>query len=240
MRETELYPLVKGHFEALGFQVRGEVRDIDTVAVKDDLVVGIELKEHLNVAVLTQATLRQKVCDLVYVAVAKPKRVVKDKKMKNLLYLLRRLELGLLYVDVPKNRLEVVQEPAPYDLARGRRAGAGEKQRIMKEMHRRSVDGNAGGITGKRLLTAYREDALKAVALLELRGEIAPKELKAEGLTPTILRDNYYGWFHRLDRGRYALHPESGKDYAEYKGLVEDFKKRFQKQSEEDMPEADA
>ena len=105
MKETDLYMPVKTYFEDRGFLVRSEVRDIDVVAVKENLLVGIELKKGLTVELLTQGTLRQKTCDLVYLAVPKPKRVVKNRSFTNLLYMLKRLELGLLYVDVEKGEV---------------------------------------------------------------------------------------------------------------------------------------
>ena len=100
MKETELYESVRGYFTTLGFTVRAEVRDIDICAVRDDLLVGIELKRNFSTDLLIQAVLRQKVCDLVYIAVPKPKRVKKDRSFRNMLHMLSRLELGLLYVDI--------------------------------------------------------------------------------------------------------------------------------------------
>lgn len=226
VKETELYGPVRDYFIDRGFKVRAEVRDIDVVAVKEDLLVGIELKKRLTVDLLTQGALRQKTCDLVYVAVPKPKRIVKDKAMKNLLYLLRRLELGLLYVDLEKKRVLEVLVPSFYALDQGRRARIKEKVRILEETHKRSMDGNVGGSKGKKLLTAYREEALRAVALLRLKGVVSPKELKARGLKSSLLNNNYYQWFFKVGHGKYAL-KEGLSLEKEYEVLVEDFIKEY-------------
>ena len=226
VKETELYGPVRDYFIDRGFKVRAEVRDIDVVAVKEDLLVGIELKKGLTVDLLTQGALRQKTCDLVYVAVPKPKRIVKDKAMKNLLYLLRRLELGLLYVDLEKKRVLEVLAPSFYALDQGRRARIKEKVRILEETHKRSMDGNVGGSKGKKLLTAYREEALRAVALLRLKGVVSPKELKVRGLKSSLLNNNYYQWFFKVGHGKYAL-KEGLSLEKEYEVLVEDFIKEY-------------
>lgn len=229
MKETDLYNPVKTYFEALGFQVRSEVRDIDVVAVKENLLVGIELKKGLTMELLTQGALRQKTCDLVYLAVPKPKRVVKNRSFLNLLYLLKRLEMGLLYVDVENGEALEVLEPSFYDLDKGRRSSLKEKTRILKEAARRSVDGNEGGSRGKKLLTAYREDALRAVALIQVHGSITPKDLKKRGLKATLLSKNYYQWFHKVGHGQYTLRGADAVDKT-YEPLLRGFVVEYEKE----------
>ena len=232
MRETDMYGALKEYFEKDGFIVRSEVRDIDVVALKEGLLVGIEMKRGLTIDLLTQGSMRQRTCDLVYLAVPKPKRIVKDKGMKNLLYLLKRLELGLIYVDVAKNMVIEVQEPAFYDLDKGRRASIKEKNRILKETSRRSVDGNQGGSTRKRLLTAYREDSLRAVALMRLSETVSPKDLKGKGLNASLLNKNYYRWFTKIQHGKYALNLLQD-DYMEYEKLIVHFMSEYEIDNEE-------
>lgn len=222
MRETDMYGAIKEYFERSGYLVRSEVRSIDVVAVKGELLVGIEMKRGLTMDLLVQGTLRQRTCDLVYLAVPKPKRIVKDMGMKNLLYLLKRLELGLLYVDMEKNAVIEIQEPLFYDLNKGRRSSLKERMRILKETGRRSLDGNQGGSTGKKLLTAYREDSLRAVALMKLNDVISPKILKSKGLNATLLNKNYYNWFIKVDHGKYALNVMQD-DIKEYEKLIANF-----------------
>ncbi|HSR05211.1 MAG TPA: DUF2161 family putative PD-(D/E)XK-type phosphodiesterase [Proteiniclasticum sp.] len=227
MIETDMYGAIKKYFEEQGFRVRSEVRDIDVVAQKKDLLVGIEMKRGLTFELLIQAALRQKTCDLVYMAVPKPKRIVKDKAMNSMLYLLKRLELGLLYVDVEKDQVMEVSAPAFYDLDRGRRAKIKEKLRILKEVKKRSIDGNKGGSRGKKLLTAYREDSLRAVALIRVKGVISPKELKVLGINHTLLSKNYYDWFIKVNHGKYSLNGEH-PDHEIYGHLIESFMNEYQ------------
>ena len=101
MKETELYQPVKDLFEGLGYEVFSEVNDIDVVAVKDGEKIVIELKTSFSMKLILQAVKRQKIYEDVYVAVPFPKfkkRFSKDFKDKE--YLLRRLELGLIFVSL--------------------------------------------------------------------------------------------------------------------------------------------
>ena len=209
MRETDMYGAIKEYFEKDGYLVRSEVRSIDVVAVKDELLVGIEMKRGLTMDLLVQGTLRQKTCDLVYLAVPKPKRIVKDKGMNNLLYLLKRLELGLLYVDVEKNAVLEVQEPLFYDLNKGRRSSLKERMRILKETGRRSLDGNQGGSTGKKLLTAYREESLRAVALMKLNEVISvAQQINSKNLLAENKKGILGFIFSKLKGAKQSIHEQ--------------------------------
>lgn len=227
MLETELYESVRGYFISLGFTVRAEVRDIDICAVRDDLLVGIELKRNFSTDLLIQAVLRQKVCDLVYIAVPKPKRVKKDRSFRSMLHMLSRLELGLLYVDIVTGSVVEVLEPTFYDLDKARKTMMKTRRSILSEIKRRTLDGNVGGSNKTRLLTAYREESLKTVALIRHKGVISPKDLKDIGIRPGLLNNNFYGWFRKLERGRYALEEKKMEDYAEYEIYIDGFHEAF-------------
>jgi hypothetical protein len=56
-------------------------------------------------------------------------------------------------------------------------------------------------------MTAYRQDALRCGAGLWPAPLKASILAKATGVTraATILRDDHYGWFQRVERGIYAL-----------------------------------
>jgi hypothetical protein len=43
----------------------------------------------------------------------------------------------------------------------------------------------------------------------------------------SILRENYYGWFERVERGIYRLHEAGGNALAEYEELVVQLEKRL-------------
>lgn len=224
MKETNLYDGVKSYFEQLGFLIRAEVRDIDVCAVKGDLLIGIELKKNLTVDLLVQGVLRQKVCDLVYVAVPRPRRFKKNREFTNTLHLLRRLELGLLFVDVDKGVAEEILEPSYFNLDKARKALVDKRRKLLEEIKGRSLSLNEGGSSRKRLMTAYREESLKTVALLLIKGSVAPKDLREFGLRGSILRDNYYGWFEKIARGTYILDESRQGDYVCYMDYINEFR----------------
>lgn len=72
--------------------------------------------------------------------------------------------------------------------------------RMLTEFHERTGDYNTGGVTGRKLMTAYRERALRCAWALQQNGPSAPRTITA--LTDVrqagaVLRDNYYGWFEK-------------------------------------------
>ena len=227
MKETSLYEGVRKYFEEQGFLVRGEVKDIDVLAEREELVIGIELKKNLSVNLLVQGVQRQKICDLVYLAVPRPLRLKKDKAFRNMLHLLRRLELGLLFVDVEGESAELVLDPTFYNLDKARQAASKKRQQLLREIRGRSLHLNKGGSSRTRLMTAYREEALKAVAYLQIHENGSPKDMKAFGVRPSLLRDNYYGWFKKVDRGVYCLEAEKSAEMAEFEAIIENFRREM-------------
>lgn len=227
-KETNLYAGVKKYFEAQGFTVRAEVKDIDVCALKDDLLIGIELKRNLTVDLLVQGALRQKVCDLVYVVVPKPKRIKKNRSFNNMLQLLRRLELGLIYVDLDKAEAIEVLAPAFFNMDKARKTLLSRRLGLLAEIKGRSLNLNEGGSSKVKLMTSYREEALKAVALLEIKEVAAPKDLKIIGLKSSIFRDNYYGWFKNIARGTYVLDIDKSLEYGKYREYIIIFQKELQ------------
>lgn len=228
MKETDLYEGVRKFFEERDYTVRAEVKDMDVCAVREGLVVGIELKRNFSSDLLIQGAMRQKVCDLVYIAVPKPKRIRKDRAFSSMLYLLRRLELGLLYVDIEAGEAIEVLEPSFYELDKARRTMVKKRAALLKEFGRRTISANKGGSSKTRLITAYREESLKAVAFLREKGTAAPKDLKSLGIKSGLFRDNFYGWFVKVDRGVYALDENRADDYREYEEHIERFRDELQ------------
>jgi hypothetical protein len=79
------------------------------------------------------------------------------------------------------------------------------RSRLVKEHQRRRGDPAVGGGSRAPIMTAYRQQALLCASALA-QGLVRPRDMKA--LTPkagSILRDNVYGWFERVDKGVYAL-----------------------------------
>ncbi|QWB96254.1 hypothetical protein KHQ89_02105 [Mycoplasmatota bacterium] len=99
MKETELYEPVKQLLIDQGFNVKAEIKNIDIFGVKENHVIAVELKTKLSIKLIYQAIDRQKVADQVYIALPKTSVKTRSSSFKNLLYLLRRLELGLIIVD---------------------------------------------------------------------------------------------------------------------------------------------
>lgn len=220
MRETELYSPLKGYFESRGYSVCGEVNDCDLAAQKDGEIVIVELKTSLTVKLLSQANERQTRAETVYLAVPKPRRKTTRGQKRELCSLLERLGLGLLYVDTITQTVSCAVPARPEHNTRYR--SKRKQTALRRELAGRSLDGNQGGITGTRLMTAYREAAVHIAWVLSQRDVLTTRELRALGCsaerTARICRDNYYGWFEKTAKATYCL-TERGKnallDYGE-------------------------
>ena len=225
--EAELYEPVRSFLEAQGFTVRGEVRGCDVVASRDDDLVIVELKRGFNVDLLLQATERQRLSQSVYIAVPAPLGKGDRARWRDILRLLRRLELGALLVhfDADPVTVEVCLEPQ----APTRRRDLRERRAVLREARARTVDGNVGGSVSQPRLTAYREATLYLAYCLARLGPLAPKRLRelGAGRAQTMLRRNYYGWFERAGRGIYALTPAGHDALAHYETVTAPFPQRL-------------
>ena len=217
--ETDLYSPVKVFLEDSGYEVRGEVAHCDVVALKDGEMIAVELKKSMNLELILQGVDRQKSADSVYVAVPRPDNFVKDKKWRRILHLLRRLELGLIFVS-PRGGVDIVHHAVVFDREKSRKLNAKKRKVIIAEHSSRSYDGNTGGCTRRKLMTAYRESCIHTASILMKLNDASPKELVALGSdgkkTSSILSKNFYGWFDRVCKGRYCLNDKGRKEAAEY------------------------
>jgi hypothetical protein len=219
--ETSLYAPVKAFLEGQGYTVKGEIGRCDVVARRgDEAPVIIELKTSLNLELLMQGVERLSLSDAVYLAV--PSRggtsAVFDRRLHKLL---RRLGLGLLLVHPPTKRGQIVEailDPLPYAPRRNKRRTG----RLLGEFARRVGDPNSGGSTGRvKLVTAYRQEALRVVSVLQARGPRKPAVLRIEAEAPNagrILLDDVYGWFERVERGIYTIRPAGVQALSIYVG----------------------
>ena len=199
----------------------------DVTAVKGDEMIVIELKQTASLDLLIQAAQRQRVTDSVYVAVVKPAGRG-WRRWRGIRHLLRRLQMGLIFVDcaAAPPQVEVVFHPLPYDRKRNRKA----RRAIIQEAAARYDDYNPGGSVGRKLITAYRERAIFVACCLDTFGPLAPRQLRAAGSGPktlSILSNNFYGWFERVDRGIYAIKPLGRSALAKYPVLAERFRKNI-------------
>lgn len=219
-RETDLYAPVRDFLAAQGFTVRAEVHRCDVAAVRGDDLVVVELKGALSLDLLMQAVKRQRMCESVYVAVPRPATPPQERRVRAVRALLRRLELGLLIVDMrAPASVAVVQHPQPFQRRREPKA----RRALLQELAARSGDDNAGGSTRRPLVTAYREQALFIAAALHRFGPLAPKRLRALGSGPktlSIVRSDVYGWFERVDRALYGLKPVGADALTRYADVV--------------------
>lgn len=206
-RETELYRPVARFFEELGYQVRGEVRGCDVAAARGDDVVIVELKRAFNLELVFQGIERQKATGKVYLAV-EDLRGPARRRYRKMLRLCRLLGLGLMTVKFARAStrasVEVLLDPAPYRPRLNLRLPG----LLLEEMRKRSADYNVGGSVRQKVVTAYREEALRVAKQLKEHGPSPVKLLRATAPSPkaqSILRNNFYGWFERVERGVYQL-----------------------------------
>jgi len=197
--ESDLYAPVKALLEGQGYVVKGEVRGCDVVAVRGgEPPVIVELKRTFGLGLVLQGVDRLAISDRVYLAIGQwPKR------MKNVRKLCRRLGLGLMVV--AGKRTDVVLDPVPYTPRRDKRKGG----RLLGEHQRRVGDPNLGGSTTRvPMMTAYRQEALRCAELLASNGPMKLAALRAAADAPraaSILQQDVYGWFERVERGVYTI-----------------------------------
>jgi hypothetical protein len=222
-RESDLAQPVCGYLAERGFKVRSEVKDCDIAAVRDGELVIVELKRAVNLALLAQAAKRQRITDSVYVAVPRPSNMWKwNAQNRDVRHLLRRLEIGLIFVsfDPDRDPVEVAFHPGHF----ARRKTARLKRSVLEEIEGRTGDFNRAGCNKKKLVTAYRENAIRIACFLSARGNLSPRALRESGTGPktlSILMTNVYGWFERKKRGVYGLSARGKKELEEYHGLAE-------------------
>ncbi|MDT3425087.1 hypothetical protein J2Z22_000600 [Paenibacillus forsythiae] len=171
-RETELYAPLKNFFEKQGYEIKGEVRSCDLVGVRGDgeppLIV--EMKKTFNLSLLLQGVERLKLSPAVYLAVerCREKKGAVSQRWGELSSLCRRLGLGLVTVVFYKTKAPLVEVLAePETLAGPSRGGGRRRERLLYEFHERSGDYNTGGSARVKLVTAYREKALRVAGALE-------------------------------------------------------------------------
>jgi hypothetical protein len=142
-----------------------------------------------------------------------------------MVHLLKRLELGLLLVDLsrPASPVELFLHPRDHEQRRDTK----RRRAIIREIGGRSVELNVGGSAAGSRVTAYRENALQIACYLAERGPLSPRQLRGLGTgskTQTILSKNVYGWFDRVERGVYAVHDSGRQALAQYPQLAERYR----------------
>ncbi|TYP71249.1 DUF2161 family putative PD-(D/E)XK-type phosphodiesterase [Paenibacillus methanolicus] len=226
--ETELYPPVKRYFESQGYDVKSEVMHCDLVAIHpaSGETVIVEMKKTFNLALLLQGIERLRLTDRVILAVERNRKKsgAHNQRFGDLAELCRMLGIGLMTITFFKTKAPVIEmlcEPGDTPI-RGRRRR--RESRLLTEFRERSGDYNTGGSTKRKLVTAYREKALRIAWALQLHGDLQPRraaELTEVVRAREILHKDYYGWFERVERGVYRLKESGAQAVAEHADILD-------------------
>ena len=217
LKENDLYLPIKNFLNNLGYKVKGEIKDCDIVAKKDDSIVIIELKLNLNITLLLQAVERFTLADIVYIAIPKQCSIFR-KQSKQVKKLLARLGLGLIVVDMQKEQqyVEVINDPRDYTPRKNKR----KQTALLKEFANRQGDTQKGGSTRNQAgLTAYRQRCIRVAEYLSQQTTAKGAEIKKainETQATQFLSNDYYGWFNRVERGIYEISDKGKKELPEW------------------------
>lgn len=225
--ETELYLPIKAYYEQRGYEVKAEVVHCDLIAIhpeSGDMVI-VEMKRTFNLALLLQGVERLRLGDNVVLAVERNRKKTgaHNQRFGDLTELCRMLGLGLMTVVFYKTKapmIEMLCEPGELP-RRGRRHT--RQSKLLTEFKERSGDYNTGGSSKRKLVTAYREKALRCAWALQMLGQAAPRQIAAlsgNAKAAKFLQQDYYGWFLRIERGVYTLRPEGSAALEQYADIV--------------------
>lgn len=225
IQETELYQPIHDYFVKLGFEVHAEVNDCDLTASKDGELIIVELKLNLNLDLLIQAVKRQRLTGYVYIAIQRPNYSMFSRKWKDLCFLVRRLELGLIVVTFEGKapQVDIILNPSPFSREMSMRAVKKKTNSIIAEIQGRHGNYNVGGSIRTKIMTAYKENVIHIACCLKKYGQLSPKKLRELGTgkkTLSILNKNFYGWFERVERGIYKLSDRGNEELHNFSELV--------------------
>lgn len=227
-RESDMYAPVKAFFESRGWDVKAEVAKCDAAGLKDGKLLAVEMKLTLNLDVILQGIERQRIADIVYLAVPRKPAAMRTKRWWDSLELLKRLNMGLLVVSAAESGYDVEEliEPAEASGSPARGRAVRVRMRAVTEHQKRTGDRNTGGVRGVKIMTAYKEAALRLAALIAGRGPMSAKQMKPEGEksrgTYDILRYNHYNWFMPLGGGVFGLTKDGREALATYAEIIMD------------------
>jgi len=230
--ETDLYQPIYDYLVEQGYTVRSEVHYCDIAAVRGDDLIIIELKRGFSITLLAQACERQKISDSVYVAIPRPSNKWKwMAQTKSVQGLLRRLQLGLMIVSPKpgKTPVEVIFHPTNGEYRKRKHV----QRAVLTEIEKRSGDFNQGGSCRKKLVTAYRENAIFIACCLCDLGPLTPRKLRAFGTgkkTLSILSRNVYSWFEHIDKGLYGISSRGRAELELYPELTQYYRDLLEKQ----------
>lgn len=214
-----MYQVIKNFLINLGYNVKAEVLNADIVAIKDEQILIVEMKTSFSTHLIHQGLMRQHHSDYVYLAIPKPSnKVLKSSVFNEKKNIVRRLELGLMLIDIKQDKVEVLLDPNQYHYKKNHR----KRKKLINEFNLRQTSMNTGGVHREKIITAYKELALLALNALkdgpkstsDLRNIMNHKKIVS------ILQKNYYGWFERVSRGVYQITPLGDKAILEYQEVI--------------------
>ena len=228
-REEDLYAPVKAFLEGQGYEVKSEVRGCDLVGQRGaEPPLIVELKTGFTLPLVLQGIDRLALSERVYIAFGVAARPAPNslwrRERRGILKLCRRLGLGLLAVHEPASPGPPLVEPLLDPLPYRPRADKRRQALLLREFAHRVGDPNTGGMTGRPIVTAYRQTALRIAAHLERNGPTkASVVAHATGVTMAarMLQNDVYGWFQRVERGVYELSPKGATAIVTYADVVD-------------------
>ena len=210
-KESELYGPVRDHFVSLGYEVQGEVNSCDLAANKNGETVIAELKTSFCLKLVYQALERQSMTDLVYTVIPRPKKGAKGAQWRDMLKLMKKLNIGIITValDSPLKTVEVVLSPQVAQSGDNgdKKQNTDKKAALIRELQSRNLNTTTGGVSRTKILTAYREKSIFVLCLLKgLENASTSAVTRLAGIENAghILGRNYYGWFKKVSKGIYA------------------------------------
>lgn len=228
--EIDLYAPICDFFTKQNYSVKSEVNSCDVVAQKGDTIVIVELKKTFQLKLVYQAINRQTMSENVFVAIPRPAKSKNTKQFQNMLKLLKRLGIGLLIValDSPLKTVDVLLQPSDNNACKNNN----KSKKLLLEMQQRTGDYNVGGMTRKKIITAYKEKALELCCILQQKGEVSYTFLRKNNIEEShikMLGTNVYQWYERVNRGVYRL-SEKGKkalEQKEYEKVILYYQKKW-------------
>lgn len=226
--ESDLYAPIRDYLQNLGYDVKGEVKDCDIAATRDGELIVVEMKRGFTLELLYQAVDRQRVADGVYAAVPLPKRGYLSPNVRRMCSLCRRLELGLIFVGFTSKGVPQIDVAVHPKEASAPRRDKKRRLAVIREHEGRTGSVNTGGVNRRKILTAYKEQALLTAKLLRDHGPLRVGEVKRLGgpsNAGAILGRNVLGWFDRQEapggsRYLYSANERALAALAEYEHLL--------------------
>lgn len=212
MKEIELYEPIKNYLLKNGYKLQAEVKNCDIAYLYKNNLVVIELKKSFNLKLLYQALDRKVFANKVFIAIIRPKNFRK-KETKYMLNILKALNIGLITVslDSPLKTVEIILEPQNQII----NSKIKKRNIILNEIQNRNLNINIGGSVKKaNILTAYKEQVIFLACILNKIKVGSPSFIKKQfniQNASSILQNNYYGYFEKIERGKYTL-SKKGKD----------------------------